>query len=106
MSFAPTRAAFPASRMRRLRATDFARRLVRENVLSPDDFIFPVFVLEGEGIFDIRSKGDRWMRVKVEAGDLIVVPKERYHRFELTETKTIRCVRLFQDASGWVPEYR
>lgn len=64
------------------------------------------FVLEGEGIFDIRSKDDRWMRVKVEAGDLIVVPKERYHRFELTESKTIRCVRLFQDASGWVPQYR
>ena len=64
------------------------------------------FVLEGEGIFDIRSRDDRWMRVKVEAGDLIVVPKERYHRFELTDTKTIRCVRLFQDASGWVPKYR
>jgi porphobilinogen synthase len=49
MSFTATRAAFPASRMRRLRATDFARRLVRENALSPDDFIYPVFVLEGEG---------------------------------------------------------
>ena len=64
------------------------------------------FVLEGEGIFDIRSGDDRWMRVKVEAGDLIVVPKDRYHRFELTEQKTIRCVRLFQDTSGWVPKYR
>ncbi len=30
------------------------------------------FVLEGEGIFDIRSTADRWMRVVVEAGDLIV----------------------------------
>ena len=64
------------------------------------------FVLEGEGIFDIRSRDDRWMRVKVEEGDLIVVPAKRYHRFELTETKTIRCVRLFQDQSGWVPVYR
>jgi len=35
--------------MRRLRANDFARRLVRENTLSPADFIFPVFVLEGSG---------------------------------------------------------
>jgi porphobilinogen synthase len=33
--------------MRRLRANDFARRLVRENELTPADFIFPVFVLEG-----------------------------------------------------------
>jgi 1,2-dihydroxy-3-keto-5-methylthiopentene dioxygenase len=64
------------------------------------------FVLEGEGVFDIRSRGDRWMRVVVEEGDLIVVPAKRWHRFELTEQKTIRCVRLFQDTSGWVPHYR
>ena len=49
MAFTPTRGAFPATRMRRLRATDFARRLVRESRLSPDDLIYPVFVLEGEG---------------------------------------------------------
>ena len=64
------------------------------------------FVLGGEGIFDIRSQEDRWMRVKVEAGDLIVVPKDRHHRFELTELKAIRCVRLFKDKAGWVPHYR
>ena len=64
------------------------------------------FVLEGEGIFDIRSRDDRWMRVVVEPGDLIVVPKDRHHRFLLTDLKTIRCVRLFRDTSGWVPRYR
>jgi 1,2-dihydroxy-3-keto-5-methylthiopentene dioxygenase len=64
------------------------------------------FVLEGEGIFDIRSRDDRWMRVAVEPGDLIVVPKDRHHRFLLTDAKTIRCVRLFRDMSGWVPHYR
>lgn len=64
------------------------------------------FVLEGEGVFDIRSRDDRWMRVTVEPGDLIVVPKDRHHRFFLTEKKTIRCVRLFQDPSGWTPHYR
>ena len=64
------------------------------------------FVLEGEGIFDIRSSDDRWMRVVVQPGDLIVVPKDRHHRFLLTDAKTIRCVRLFRDTSGWVPRYR
>jgi 1,2-dihydroxy-3-keto-5-methylthiopentene dioxygenase len=64
------------------------------------------YVLEGEGIFDIRSADDRWMRVTVEQGDLLVVPADRYHRFQLTEKKHIRCVRLFKDASGWVPVYR
>lgn len=64
------------------------------------------FVLDGAGIFDIRSKSDEWMRVIVEKGDLIVVPKDRHHRFMLTEEKAIRCVRLFKDKSGWVPHYR
>jgi 1,2-dihydroxy-3-keto-5-methylthiopentene dioxygenase len=64
------------------------------------------FVLEGEGIFDIRSRDDRWMRVLVEPGDLIVVPADRHHRFLLTERKAIHCVRLFKDSSGWVPHYR
>ena len=47
--FQTTRGPFPTTRMRRLRASEFARRLVSENALSPSDFIYPVFVLEGRG---------------------------------------------------------
>ncbi len=39
---------FPATRMRRNRFSDFSRRLVRENELSSNDFIYPVFVLDGQ----------------------------------------------------------
>jgi porphobilinogen synthase len=39
---------FPATRMRRMRANEFSRRLMRENVLTVDDLIWPVFVLEGD----------------------------------------------------------
>jgi len=39
---------FPATRMRRLRANEFSRRLMRENTLTVDNLIWPVFVLEGE----------------------------------------------------------
>ena len=39
---------FPAVRMRRMRRDDFSRRLMRENVLTPDDLIYPVFVLDGK----------------------------------------------------------
>lgn len=39
---------FPAKRMRRMRAAQFSRRLMRETVLTPDDLIWPVFVIEGE----------------------------------------------------------
>ena len=49
MTFDSQRAPYPGTRMRRLRAHDFCRRLVRESALSPADFIFPVFVLEGSG---------------------------------------------------------
>jgi porphobilinogen synthase len=40
---------FPQVRMRRMRRDDFSRRLMRENVLTASDFIYPVFVLEGSG---------------------------------------------------------
>jgi len=40
---------FPGTRMRRMRRDDFSRRLMRESSLTVDDFIYPVFVLEGEG---------------------------------------------------------
>ncbi|MFY8191671.1 MAG: porphobilinogen synthase, partial [Limnohabitans sp.] len=39
---------FPAARPRCLRRDDFTRRLVRENTLSANDLIYPVFVLDGE----------------------------------------------------------
>jgi 1,2-dihydroxy-3-keto-5-methylthiopentene dioxygenase len=64
------------------------------------------YVLEGEGVFDIRSTDDAWIRVTVERGDLLVVPANLHHRFFLTERKHIRCLRLFKDSSGWVPHYR
>ncbi len=43
-------AKFPGTRMRRMRRDDFSRRLMREHRLSADDFIYPVFVMEGSRI--------------------------------------------------------
>jgi porphobilinogen synthase len=48
VSFTPANRLFPATRLRRNRRDDFSRRLVRENVLTVDDLILPVFVLDGE----------------------------------------------------------
>jgi porphobilinogen synthase len=45
----PNRAPYPTTRMRRMRRDAFSRRLMRETTLTPDDFIYPVFVLEGQG---------------------------------------------------------
>lgn len=39
---------YPYSRPRRMRKDEFSRRLMRENVLTSNDLIYPVFVLDGE----------------------------------------------------------
>jgi len=39
---------YPFTRMRRMRRDDFSRRLMRETNVTPDDLIYPVFVLEGK----------------------------------------------------------
>lgn len=41
---------FPIHRSRRLRKNETIRRMVRETLLSPDDFIYPLFVTHGKGV--------------------------------------------------------
>ncbi|WP_299729609.1 porphobilinogen synthase [uncultured Endozoicomonas sp.] len=40
---------FPSARPRRMRYNDFSRRLMRENQLSVDNLIYPMFIVEGSG---------------------------------------------------------
>ena len=47
MSPPPIPGQFPRVRMRRMRRDDFSRRMMRETTLTPSDFIYPVFVMEG-----------------------------------------------------------
>jgi porphobilinogen synthase len=46
-SFGPTRT-FPATRLRRVRADAWRRRLIRETAVTADDLILPLFIIEGE----------------------------------------------------------
>src|SRR6266487_6698272 len=48
--------AFPVTRLRRLRRTGTLRSLVRETRLTPESFVYPLFVCPGEGVRkEIRS---------------------------------------------------
>ncbi len=48
--------AFPVTRLRRLRRTDQLRNMVRETRLTPDAFVYPMFVCPGEGVRkEVRS---------------------------------------------------
>ncbi len=78
-------------------------KFAREHLHEDDEVRY---VLEGGGIFDLRSADGPWLRVEVGPGDLLVVPARLYHRFFLTDARTIRCVRMFKDTTGWVPHYR
>jgi len=48
MAFSDGQRIFPHTRMRRMRADDFSRRLMRESHLSPADLIYPMFILDGK----------------------------------------------------------
>lgn len=64
------------------------------------------FVVAGRGVFTIHGPDDRVFDVEVHPGDLLVVPTDTWHWFTLCEDRTITCIRLFEDTSGWAPHYR
>lgn len=49
MAFNDSQRYFPDTRMRRMRADSFSRRLMQEHLLTPADLIAPLFVIPGEG---------------------------------------------------------
>lgn len=60
---------FPYARMRRMRKDPFSRKLMQENVLTPADLIYPVFVLEGKGR---REKIDSMPGIERLSIDLLI----------------------------------
>lgn len=63
------------------------------------------FIVEGRGIFHIHPEGGPVFGLQLDQGDLINVPAGIKHWFDLCTEKRIRAIRLFLDASGWIPYY-
>ena len=101
----PTVAQFPAARLRRVRKSPAIRALVRENTLTTDDFIWPVFLMEGHddetsiasmpGV--TRKTIDRVVRAAKEAHDL-GIPAMCLFPYTSMEHRTEDC------AMAWSPD--
>ncbi len=101
----PSQAPFPATRHRRLRSTAPLRALVRENVLTQDDLIWPVFVRDGEGVREevpsmpgvLRRSVDLTVEAAAEAAEL-GIPAICLFPYTDPALKTEDC------AEAWNPE--
>ena len=101
----PTVAQFPATRLRRTRQSDAVRRLVRENTLTVDDLIWPIFVRDGEGIEEpvasmpgvMRRSVDKIVDAAKEARDL-GIPAICLFPYTVPALKTEDC------AEAWNPD--
>ena len=71
---------FPSTRMRRLRAKPFSRRLVREHRISVDDLILPVFVIEGENKTEAVPSMPGVERMSI---DVLVQAAIRWHELRI-----------------------
>ena len=57
---------FPLNRNRRLRTNEAIRSLVRETIISPNDFIVPLFVVEGKGIKEEIPSMPNYFRMSLD----------------------------------------
>ena len=62
------------------------------------------FFIDGRGMFFVHA-GDKVHAILCEQGDLISVPANTAHWFDMGPEPRLKCIRLFNTPEGWVAEY-
>ena len=62
------------------------------------------FFVDGQGLFFIHA-ADRVYAILCKQGDLISVPAETPHWFDMGAEPQLKCIRLFTTPEGWVANY-
>lgn len=81
--------------------TELREKFLSEHTHSEDEVRFFV---EGAGIFYLRVEGRVYMTL-CERGDLISVPTDTRHWFDMGAEPHLTCIRLFTSKGGWVADY-
>ena len=79
----------------------FRRKFLDEHTHSEDEVRFFV---RGHGLFVIHS-GDRVLAMLCEKDDLISVPANTKHWFDMGPNPTFTAIRLFNNPEGWVADF-
>lgn len=83
---------------------EIREKFIREHTHSEDEV--RVFI-EGQGFFWFHMEGrdDEVFALLCEQGDLISVPADTKHWFDLGDPPKVCAIRIFTDQAGWVPRY-
>ena len=96
---------FPGTRLRRMRRDDFSRRLMRENALTVDDLIYPVFVQEGSTRVDAVAS---MPGVERQSLDRLLVTAERACKLGIPALALFPVIDVSLKTAGaeeaWNPE--
>ena len=78
--------------------SEMRKKFLSEHTHSEDE---ARYFIEGEGLFYVHVEKQVY-GILCEKGDLINVPKNMKHWFDMGEKPTFRCIRVFTNAEGWV----
>ena len=81
--------------------SEFREKFLNEHIHSDDEVRFFV---DGSGLFYLHF-GDTVYGLLCQKGDLISIPANTKHWFDMGANPEFKCIRLFTDPAGWIAQF-